>query len=259
MIVSLLIKLQKYSFLFIELTKRDFKKKYKNSWLGIGWSALSPLFTLLVMRMVFGGIFGRNTDHYTTYIFCGNLVYSYFKEATSGGMGALVDNATIFSKINVPKYIFLLTKNVSATINFCITLIIFFIFALLDNVNFTWSFIFLIYPILCLMLFNIGCGLILSALNVFFRDTKYLYDLLTLLLMYLSAIFYKTDMFEPGIQKLFYLNPVFCYIDYFRSIVLRNSIPTAGHHLLCIAYAIVVLLLGSYVYKKKNHEFLYYL
>ncbi|WP_418846041.1 ABC transporter permease, partial [Pyramidobacter piscolens] len=81
----MLEKYRKHQFLFEELVKRDFKKKYKRNVLGMGWSILSPLLTLLVMRLVFTHFFGRNMLHYTTYLFCGNLVFAYFSESTSQG------------------------------------------------------------------------------------------------------------------------------------------------------------------------------
>lgn len=251
--------LNKNRFLFAELTKRDFKQKYKRSLLGMGWSVLSPLLTLLVMKLVFTQFFGRNTPHYTTYLFAGNLIFSFFKESTIGGMSALTSNARIFTKINIPKYMFLLTKNVSSIINFGLTLLVFFLFAAVDGIAFTWKFILLVYPIVCLVLFNIGMGLILSALYVFFRDTQYLYDIFTLLLMYLSAIFYRIDDFPAKIQNMFMLNPVFCIIKYVRLIVIDSVIPSLAHHGLILFYTCLVLLIGCLIYKKQNHKFLYYL
>lgn len=253
-----LITLKKREFLFTELTKRDFKQKYKRSVLGMGWSILSPLLTLLVMRLVFTQFFGRDTPHYTTYLFAGNLIFSYFKESTYGGMNALTVNARIYTKINIPKYMFLLTKNVSSIINFGITLLVFFVFAALDGIVFTWKFILLLYPILCLVLFNIGVGLVLSALFVFFRDTQYLYDIFTLLLMYLSAIFYTIDSFPMVIQNIFMLNPVFCVIKYVRLIVIDGVIPSLAHHGLILLYTCLAVLIGCLIYKKNNQKFLYY-
>ena len=98
-------KLKKHQFLFEELVKRDFKKKYKRTILGMGWSILAPLLQLLVMRVVFTQFFGRNMEHYTTYLFCGNLIFSYFSESTGQGMSSLMENASIFTKVNVPKYL----------------------------------------------------------------------------------------------------------------------------------------------------------
>jgi len=254
----LLEKMKKHRFLFEELVKRDFKKKYKRTMLGVAWSMLAPLLTLLVMAVVFTQFFGRSMPHYIIYMFAGNLVFFYYREATNGGMRALVDNAGIFTKVNVPKYIFLLSKSVSSFINFLLTIVIFFIFVAIDGIAFSFKFFLLVYPVVCLLVFNIGLGLILSALYLFFKDTQYLYDLFTLMVMYLSAIFYPIDSLSDYLQQLFYLNPVFVYINYFRTIVIYNSIPSLGYHLLCAFYALIVLLIGGYIYKKHNYKFLYY-
>ena len=163
----------------------------------MAWSILSPLLTLLVMRLVFGNFLGRNTAHYTTYLFCGNLICSYFNESTSSqGMTSLMSIAGIFTKVNVPKYLFLLSKNVQAMINFGLTLCVFALFCVLDHITFTWKIILLLYPIVCLVLFNIGVGLVLSALFVFFRDIQYLWSVFTMLLMYMPAVFYTIDSYS---------------------------------------------------------------
>lgn len=254
----MLTKIKTHQFLFEELVKRDFKKKYKRTVLGMAWSVLSPLLNLLVMRVVFTQFFGRGMDHYTTYLFCGNLIYTYFNEATSQGMASLMENAGIFSKVNVPKYLFLFSKNVQTLINFGLTLCVFFLFCALDRITFTWKFICLLFPIGCLLLFNIGMGLILSALFVFFRDIQYLWSVFTMLLMYLSAIFYTVDSYSPAAQNLFLLNPIYLHIRYFRSIVIDGVIPAGWFHLLMLFFVAIVLGIGCWMYKKYNHRFLYY-
>ena len=255
----MLNRLKKNLFLFEELVKRDFKQKYKRTVLGMGWSLLSPLLQLLVMSIVFGQFFGRSMEHYTIYLFCGNLIFAYFKESTGTGMNSLMANAAIFTKINVPKYMFLFSKNVSSLINFGLTLIIFFAFVLIDGVKVGPHFVALLFPICCLVIFNLGVGLVLSAMFVFFRDVSYLYDIFTLLLMYMSAIFYDVEMLSPQLQKLLMCNPVYCYIKYFRIVVLSSSIPSLRYHLLCAFYAVAALVIGIWVYKKYNHKFLYYI
>ncbi len=251
--------LKKNAFLFEELVSRDFKAKYKRTVLGMAWSVLSPLLNLLVLVGIFTKLLGRNTPHYTIYIFCGTLVMSYFREATKEGMRSLVANRSIITKINIPKHLFLLSNNVSSLINFCLTLCVFFVLCVFDHITFSWNFLFLIYAILCLMIFNIGIGLILSACFVFFKDTSYLYDILLTLINYLSAIFYRIDSFSHVIQRLFLCNPLYCYIHYFRVIVIDGNIPSVEFHLLCAFYAIVSLLIGMWFYKKYNHQFVYYL
>jgi len=251
-------RLRKHSFLFAELVKRDFKKKYKRTVLGMAWSILSPLLTLLVMRIVFTQFFGRNMEHYTTYLFCGTLIFSCFNESTGQGMSALMGNSGIFTKVNVPKYLFLLSKNVQTLINFGLTLLVFFLFCIVDGISFTWKFLFLIYPIACFVLFNIGLGLILSALFVFFRDIQYLWSIFTQLLMYMSAVFYTIDHYSYTVQCAFLLNPIYLFIRYFRKIVIDGVIPTIWFHLLIAADVCIVLTIGCWMYKKYNTRFLYY-
>lgn len=251
-------KLKRHQFLFEELVKRDFAKKYKRTVLGMAWSILSPLLNLIIMWLVFSNFFGNNIDHYVIYLFAGQLVFSYFTDATNLGMNSLVSNAGIFTKVNVPKYLFLFSQNVSSLINFGLTLLVFFTFVAVDGVPFTWKFVLLLYPIGCLIVFNLGLGLILSALFVFFRDMQYLWGILTQLIMWMSAIFYTIDTYSYTVQCAFLLNPLYLYIRYFRKIILDGQIPTLQFHALAFAYAFIAFAIGAYMYKKNNHEFLYY-
>ena len=251
--------IKEHGFLFSELVKRDFKKKYKRTYLGMLWSLISPLMTLFVLTVIFKRFFGNDTPHYTIYVFCGNIIFSFFSDATSGGMTALIANAEIFSKVNIPKYLFLLSRIVSSLINFLLTLVIFIIFCGIDGISFEWSFFALVIPIICLIVFNAGVGLVLSALFVFFRDMQYLWSVFTMLLMYMSAIFYTVDRFAERVQALFLLNPIYLYIKYFRLIVIENSMPSLSLNLLAVGYAVFFFALGVIIYKKCNHKFLYYL
>lgn len=251
-------KLKQHKFLFEELVKRDFKKKYKRTVLGMGWSMLSPLLMLLVMKLVFEQFFGRTVNHYTIYLFCGLLTFNWFSESTGSGMRSLFGNAGIFTKVNVPKYLFLFSVNIQVLINFALTLIVFFIFCAIDHVPFTWRFLCLVYPIMTLLLFNVGIGMVLSALFIFFRDIDYLWSVALQLIMYGSAIFYTVVDFTPKLQLVFSLNPVYRHIAYIREIVLAGSIPSLGTHLTLLGFAVAAFLAGAYMYKHYNTKFLYY-
>lgn len=251
-------KLKKHQFLFEELVKRDFTKKYKRTTLGMAWSIISPLLNLLILWLVFSNLLGTSIEHYVIYLFAGQMVFFYFSDATNLGMNSLLNNAGIFTKVNVPKYLFLFSQNISSLINFGLTLLIFFGFVALEGLPFTWKFFSLLYPIVCLVIFNTGLGLILSALQVFFRDMQYLWGILTQLIMWMSAIFYSIDSFSSTVQNLFLLNPIYLYIRYFRKIVIDSTLPTLQFHLLAASYALIVFGIGCWMYKKYNHEFLYY-
>lgn len=250
--------IKKHQFLLEELVKRDFYRKYRGTAIGALWSVLNPLLSLLIMRVVFGFFFGGTIPHYTIYLFCGTVVFSFFSESTAEGMLALVGNAHVFTKVNVPKYLFLLSKNMQTLINFSLTLTVFFLFCLFDRITFTWKFFMLLYPIVMLLFFNMGMGFILSALYVFFRDMQYLWSVMTQLLTYLSAVFYSIDGFPAKFQLLFYLNPVYCFIRYFRKIVIDGAIPSLAFHGLIAFDACLVMVIGVWLYRKYDKEFLYY-
>ena len=251
-------KLKQHQFLFEELVKRDFAKKYKRTILGMAWSIISPLMNLLIMWLVFSHLLGSSIEHYAIYLFSGQLVFSYFTDATNLGMTSLVYNSNIFTKVNVPKYLFLFSQNVSSLINFGLTLLIFCVFVAFDRIPFTWRFLLLLYPIAFQIVFNLGVGLILSALFVFFRDMQYLWGIMTQLLMWLSANFYTIDSYSPEVQNLFLLNPIYLFIRYYRKIVIDGTIPTIQFHVMIAVYAFIAFGVGAWMYKRNNHEFLYY-
>ncbi len=251
--------LKKNTFLFQQLVNRDFMQKYKRTVLGMFWSVLNPLLTLLVMRVIFTDFFGRNTAHYTIYLFSGNIVMSFFREATNNGMTSLLHNSGIIQKINVPKYLFLFSRNVSSFVNFLLTLGVYFIFCILDGITFGPHMFALVFPVICLTVLNIGVGMILSAWYIFFRDTQYLYGVFLTLLNYLSVIFYTLDRYSPEVQRRFLFNPIYVVIKYFRTVVIDGTIPSLQYHFLCAGYALFFFVIGCFMYKRYNHKFVYYL
>ena len=106
---------------------------------------------------------------------------------------------------------------------------------------------------------NLGIGMILSALYVFFRDMRYLWGIASQLIMWLSVIFYSIDSMAPNVQKIFLLNPVYLCIKYFRSVVIEGVVPDLSYHLLMAFFSLGFFAAGCLIYKKKNHEFLYYI
>ena len=253
-----LIKLYKqHKFVFTELVKRDFKQKYKRSVLGVLWSMLAPLFTLLVMNFVFSHVFGRTQEYYTIYLFSGWLIFNYYSDATNGAMNSLMANANIFSKVKVPKYMFLFSRVASSSINFFLTMVVYFAFVIAYKLPITWKFITLLYPIACMFLMILGVGLILSALFVFFRDVQYLYGVFTTALMYATPIFYSTDLLADK-AWIFYFNPLYYYVTYFRSVVIDGVIPGMEFHAVMFGVSALLFAIGCWMYKKYNYKFLYY-
>lgn len=251
-------KVKQYRFLFEELTKRDFKKKYKRTLLGVLWSIISPFLTFLVQYFVFGYIFHRLDSGFVIYLLTGTLMFNFFTNATTNGMFSMYSNGAILSKVKVPKSLFVLSSNSAATFNFLLTLIVYFAFMIFCKITFGLHLLLIIYPILCLIIFNIGMSYILSALFVFFRDMQYLYQIFTMLLVYMSAIFYEVKHFPEELRFIFNVNPVYHYISYMRQLVMQASVPSLTEHIICLSFALGMLGIGYFIHSKTEQKFVYY-
>lgn len=256
--MSFIDKIKQYRFLFEELTKRDFKKKYKRTLLGVLWSVISPFVTFLVQYFVFGYIFRRHDTQFVIYLLSGTLMYNFFTNATTAGMFSMYSNGGILSKVNVPKSLFVLSSNSAAIFNFLLTLVIYFVFMVFCHVSFGIHLLMMIFPILCLIIFNIGMSYILSSLFVFFRDMQYLYQIFTMLLMYMSAIFYEIDRFPENLRFVFDINPIYHFITYIRQLVIYAVVPDFTSHIICLAFAFGMLAIGYFVHKKTEQKYVYY-
>lgn len=249
----------KYKWLLQELISRDLKIKYRRSFLGYFWSILNPLMLMTVLTIVFSHMFRFAIPNYPVYLLAGQLVFSFFVEATNASMEAILSCASLIKKVYLPKYIFPLSKTLSSLTNFGFSIIALFIVVLVTKPVLYLTIILLPLFIIYLFVFTIGVSLIVSTLVVFFRDTYYLYGVFLTALNYLTPIFYPVNILPPWLQKLLFLNPLYNYITMFRNIVLYGKWPTLTEHMICIIFSVGVLLLGCYIFNKNQKDFILYM
>ena len=253
--------LQKYKFLLHQLISRDFKVKYKRSVLGVLWSLLYPILTMTVMALVFSNVFKFSTPgvNYLVYLLTGLVMFNYFSEASNLSMSSVVANFALINKIYIPKYIFPLSKCLFVGINFLLTLIPLYAIILITGTPLNIYHVLLPYAFVCLFIFTLGMGLILSAVSVFLRDMFYIYGIVMTLWMYLTPIMYDINLISVNYQKFFKLNPLYHYINFARRIILYGEMPTPFTFAVCAASALGTLLIGVIVFKKTQDKFIYYI
>lgn len=259
---------KKYSFLMKQLIIRDFKVKYKRSVLGIVWSLLYPILMMSVMALVFSNMFKFKVDgvNYLVYLMTGIVIWSSFSEATSIAMGSVRDNFSLINKIYIPKYIFPFSKVIFSGVNFLLTLIPWFIIIILTKFglgNFEcyigWKYVYLIYGFLSLFLFTLGTGLILSCFTVFLKDVVYIYGIVLLMWNYLTPVFYSIQIIPENLQRFFKLNPMYHFLDFVRKIVLFGQTPSGLQFIILGVMGILSLVIGSFIFKKNQDKFIYYI
>ena len=174
-ILNAMIALRRYHFLIKQLVDRDFKAKYKRSILGVFWSFLNPLLNMLVQYIVFSNLFRFDIPNYPVYLLCGNVIFNYFSESCGMALNSITGNASLITKVYMPKYIYPLTRILSSMINLLISLVPLAIVALITGLWPTKAYILVIYPLICLAVFCLGLGMLLASAMVFFRDIQFLW------------------------------------------------------------------------------------
>ncbi len=259
-IKNIAINLKKYSFLLQQLVSRDFKVKYKRSVLGIIWSLLYPVLTMVVMAIVFSNVFKMSTPgvSYLAYLLSGLIMFNYFSEASNLAMSSVVGSFSLLNKIYIPKYIFPLSKCLFVGINFLLTLIPFYVVLIATGTGVNIFHVMLPYAFVCLFMFTLGMGFILSAVSVFLRDMFYIYGIIVMLWTYLTPIMYDIKLISEQLQPWLKLNPLYHYVNFVREIVLYGRIPQPFTWATCAISSIVVLIIGVLVFKKTQDKFIYY-
>lgn len=258
----------KYSFLLKELIKRDFKVKYKRSFLGVLWSILYPLLMMTVMALVFSNMFKFKMEgvNYLVYLMSGLLIFNYFGDATNGCLNAIVGNSTLLNKVYIPKYIFPLAKCLFAGINFLFTLIPFFLIVALSGNEIEHTkcalniyYLYLPYIFLCALMFTIGIGYILSTVTVFVRDVIYIWGIMLTILNYFTPIFYSLTILPEYLQHAFKLNPLYIYINGVREVVLFSNNLTPAYLLTMFLCGFLTMIIGMLIFRRKQDKFIYYI
>lgn len=249
----------RYKYLLYELVKKNIKLKYRRSYLGILWTLIEPLLTMMVLTMVFGTLLGKGDAQYPIYILCGRLLYTFFSSGTKAGLKSISNNASMVKKVYVPKYIYVISSVISNFITFLISLIVLVGVGVVLKVKPTGYIVQAIVPLLILFVFTLGLSLILSTLNVFFRDIEYIWSVLSMLIMYASAIFYQTErVINTGNAWVFDINPVYMCIANFRNAVLYGTPMNVNYSATSAVVAVVTLIIGSLLFYKKQDKFILY-
>lgn len=260
--------MEKDLFILKQLVTKDFKLKYRRSFLGVAWSVLNPLLMMIVMAIVFSTIFaqGRNgsitPEMYPLYLIVGNVTFTVMSDSTSQAMGSIIWASSLLKKVKVHRWVFPVQKALFALVNFAFSLVAVALVMLWFHVVPTWHLILLPICLFLLMLFCIGLGLALSALSVFFRDVMHLWSVVLTAWTYFTPIFWTTDYIAsmPHLLRIvIYANPMYNYIQFMRDIFLFRCNPTPLVLGFCVFWAIIALVIGYAIFHKNEHKFILYI
>lgn len=246
-----------YKYLLYELIKKNIKLKYRRSYLGILWTLIEPLLTMIVLTIVFGTLFGRDDRTFPVYVLCGRLLFSFFSSSTKSGLKAVSGNAAMIKKVYVPKYIYVIAAVISNFVTFLISLIVLVAVGAVLKVEPTIYILEAFIPVVILLIMSLGASLLLATLDVFFRDIEYIWSVVTMLLSYASAIFYTTErVANTGNAWIFDINPVYMCIANFRNAVLYGKPMDVMYCTRSAVIAVVLLVAGAVLFYKNQDKFI---
>lgn len=243
-------KLKQYCFVIRELAGREIKRKYTRSYLGIIWSILNPLLTMVIISLIFTQMFNRIIENYPVYYLTGLIIWQLFSNATSHSMTAIVDNRLLIIRVKTPMEVFPLSRVLSLTINFLYTFAAYIVVIFMFRIRISVYFIFIIPIFLMLVLFITGVSYILSVLYCFFADIKHLYSVLLTLWMYCSALFYPASRTPEYMQRLIEINPMYNFITCARKCLMYSTFPNGMEIFRMAFWGIFMFCLGTYVFNK---------
>ncbi|MCC8028897.1 MAG: ABC transporter permease [Lachnospiraceae bacterium] len=249
---------QQYWFVIRELTSREIKRKYARSKLGIVWSVLNPLLSMVVISLIFSTMFRRSIEYFPVYYLCGSVMWSLFTSSTNTAMTSIVDNKMMLIKVKFPMQIFVMSRIWTAFVNFLYSLIAFGIvyafFIIATDLTISAYLLFFPFVVFWEMLFCIGLSDILATAYVFFGDVKHLYGVILTLWMYLSALFYPVTSLPAIMQRIISCNPMYAYISGLRSLVLDHSLPSLPEIAKMVCFGLVMYMIGQYCFNKSRHQ-----
>jgi len=250
----------KYWDLIVELVKRDIKLKYRRSFLGYIWSILNPLLIMIVMTVVFSSMFRKSIENYPIYLLTGRTLFEFMKGSTTSGMKSVTHNAALLKKTYIPKYIFTLAKSLSILTDTVFTLGAFFIVMIATRTAFHLPLLYLPVILIQVFIFSLGISFLLAQMMVFFRDIEYIYNAVLTAWTYLTPMFYPIDRLPNLLQILVRtVNPMYGYVTQFRSIALYGQMPSGRLMLAGWIWAIVMLIIGLYMFQKNKDKFILYI
>jgi ABC-2 type transport system permease protein len=248
----------KYRYLVVQFVRRDILTRYKRSVLGVAWTMLNPLGTMLILTIVFSQAFGGSQEGYAAYVLSGLIAWNFFAQSSNAATLHLVWGGSLLKKIYIPRTSFAVSATGTGLINILFSLIPLLIVMLITGVPIRWTIILLPIPILFLAMFALGVGLLISAMAIFYADIAEMFQIALTAWMYLSPVIYSPEILPEAYRFwITRLNPMFYLIELFRMPIYYGKVPDLSLVMIAGGISIVTLFVGWIYFTGKSDEFAY--
>ena len=247
-------KIRQYWFVLWELTKRELKRKYSRSYLGILWSCVYPLMRMALVVFLFSTIFNKGIPKYPAYYFVGFLIFEFFATATQTSLTTLKDNRNLLIKSKLPRELFVLSRVLTAFVNFLLGCIPFLLVLAWYRANITMYVMAIPIVLVLLVVFTTGVSYMVSIWYVFSKDARNVYANFVYILRFFVAIFYSVDWMSNEVRYVIMHNPVYAFIKTVRACVVYGNMVETLYIWEMILWSIGIYIVGKLIFKRYENN-----
>jgi lipopolysaccharide transport system permease protein len=237
------------------LINKELKSKYKSATLGFLWIFINPLLQMIILTIVFSFFFKIQVENYPLFVFSGLLPWTFFSLSLQSGTSSLINNRDLIKKTNFSRSLLPISSVMAHLFNFILALLILACFVMIAKINLSLSLALLIPIILLETILSVSITLILSSLDIYYRDVSFILQSIIMIWFYATPIFYPISMVPEKYLFLYQFNPMVGITTIFQSIFLNKPMLSWNGLIISIAETIVLLLIGILVFKKRSKYF----
>src|SRR3989344_4156081 len=243
--------------LLVALTLREIKIRYKQTFLGAAWAVLQPAALAVIFSVIFGHFLRVESSQipYVIFYYSSLMPWTFFSNSVSFGSLSVVNNSSLVTKVFFPREILPLSSIGAAFFDFLASSVIFIILMIIYKITPTINIFYLVLIIPSIFIFATGISLILSAINVIYRDVKFVIPLVLQVWLFATPIIYSIDRIPDNIRKFYILNPLAPLINSFRQVTVLGKNPNIFELNLAIVISITTLIVGFLFFKFKEKIF----
>lgn len=235
--------------------KKDIRGKYKGSFLGVLWSFINPLLSVLVYAIVFPYIMRIKVENYLIYLITGIIPWTFFTSSINMGIISILSNADIIKKVYFPRIILPISTVTSCLVNFLISCIIILLFCFGSGIGISIYLVWLPLVVIIQYIMLLGFTFILSAIEMYMRDIEHIVNFILSMAFYVTPILYTPDIFPDNLAWVLKINPMAYLVNAYRSIFFYQEMPDVVGLVIVGVFSIVIFLIGYVIFEKLQKGF----
>ncbi len=243
--------------LLLSIVRRDLLIRYKQTIMGFGWAIFMPVLNTIIFSVIFTRVTRLDTGGipYPIFAFTGLLPWNFFATSLRFSVASLTSNSALVTKVYFPRELFPVSAVLVSLIDFAVAFLVLAAMMVYYRTGITWAILFLPVVLLVQVAFTVGVGLLLSMANLFYRDVKYLFEVVITVWMFATSVVYPVHLVGGRLAKVLMLNPMTPIIDGYRSVLLRGTLPDPGPFAAAAVLSLVVLAIGWVVFHRMEFRF----